>query len=92
MDKILFLTLLLASLIQVIRSDCPDKGDQILKSFDEAYQDFKNTVCKKCDGKVGENQDQLKWIEEILFNAVLSKDVFGVDVPVSIFQRARKFL
>lgn len=82
----LITTLLLIGLVQ---SECPDKGDQLLKAFDEAYQEFKKTTCQKCDGKVGETEAQLKWIENILFTTILSKEILGVLVDVSYIRGIR---
>ena len=85
MNKTFISALFLAlSFVPYIAGDaaCPSKSDQLLKSFEEAYNDFKETTCQKCDGKVGETKEQLAWIESILFNKILSKDIIGVPVPV----------
>ena len=67
---------------QLLGKPCPDKEAGV-NAFSEAYNKFRETVCKKCPNKVGETKKQQDYIAKNIFPVLLSKAVLGVDVPVS---------
>lgn len=85
MNPLIISSLVLLSVYSVsggLLEKCPDEKAGV-KAFSDAYDKFRQTVCKKCPNKVGETKEEQDYIAKNIFPALLSKEVLGVDPPVS---------